>query len=118
MLSPEGPTKRDRLTDRNLLKFVRDSDCLMCFNTPRHGLCYCIVVEYHACSSGVIWDWKRLIPCLERCFSELKMKENWEEHLYFSEVPTLQFGRALKRLVRQLKEPQVLQFVTVSFSVS
>ena len=118
MLSPEGPTKRDRLTDRNLLKFVRDSDWLTCFNTPRQRLCYSTVVEYHACSSGVIWDWKRLIPYPERCFSELKMKENWEEHLYFSVVPSLKIGRTLKRLVRQLKEPQVLKFVTVSFSVT
>ena len=116
MLSLEGPTKRDRLTDRNILKFVRDSDCLACFNTPRQGLCYSIVVEHHACSSGVSWDWKR--PRLERCFSELKKKENWDEHLYFSGVPSLKIGRTLKRLVRQLKEPQVLKFVTVTFSVS
>ena len=113
MLSLEGPTKRDRLTDRNILKFVGDSAC---FNTLRQGLCYSIVVEHHACSSGVSWDWKR--PLLETCFSELKKKENWDEHLYLSGVPSLKIGRTLKRLVRQLKEPQVLKFVTVTFSVS
>lgn len=118
MLSLEGPIKKDRLTDRNILKFVRDSDCLACFNTPRQGLCYSSVVEHHAFSSGVSWDWKRLIPHLERCFSELKKKENWDERLCFSGVPSLKIGRTLKRLVRQLKEPQALKFVTVTFSVS
>lgn len=54
-------------------------------------------------------------PNLEKCFSKPVKRKDWEEPLEFFGVQSLRIGRMLKRLVKRLKVPEALKFVTISF---
>ena len=45
-------------------------------------------------------------------------REDWEKPLLFLGDLSLRIGRTLERLVRGVKVPEVLEFVTLSFPVS
>ena len=45
-------------------------------------------------------------------------RENWEEPLLFLRAPPLIIGKVSERLLRELKVPKALKFVTMSFPMS
>ena len=87
---------------------------LNCFSILRQGLLYNNGVEHQECSSGVIKDWKRFIPSLEKSFSKPIKREDGEDALQFLGAPFWRIGSKLERLVRELS----FQFVTISFPMS
>lgn len=82
-------TKRDRLRDRNLLRFIRDPHYLNCFSTLMQRLLYSSEVGCRGYGSGINKDTERFIPSLENGFSEAIKKEDWKEPLEFLEIPSL-----------------------------
>ena len=57
-------------------------------------------------------------PNLEKCFFKPVKRKDWEEPLEFFGAQSLRIGRMLKRLVKGLKVPEALKFVTISFPES
>lgn len=53
-----------------------------------------------------------------KCFPKPIKREDWEEPLWFPGAPSLGIWRTLERLVRGLKVPEALKYVTVSFPMS
>ena len=45
-------------------------------------------------------------------------RENWEEPLLFLRAPPLIIGKVSERLLRELKVPKALKFITIYFPMS
>lgn len=75
-------------------------------------------IEHPAQSASVNQDWKRFIPNLQKCFSKAVKRESWEEPLLFLRAPPLIIWKVLERLLRELKAPKALKFITISFLMS
>ena len=78
----------------------------------------CLIAE-SLCTKSIapvsVWTGKRFIPNVEGCFSKPTERKCLEETIFLFGALLLRIERMLERLVRELKTPEALQFVPVSF---
>lgn len=55
---------------------------------------------------------------MEKCLSKPIKREDWEKSLQFLCVLSLRIERVLERLVRELKVPDVCEFLAICFPLS
>lgn len=72
---------------------------------------------YEEYNSHVSMGQEIFIPSLESGFSKPNKKESWEKILWVLGAPLLGIRRTLERMIRGLKVPGMLKFVTIFFLV-
>lgn len=110
-ITQRASTRGNSFGNRNPLQFIRHPQDLSCLYKPGQRLFYSNRVEHQECGSGVNQNWKRFFLNLEKCFSKLITRENWEDPLWFLRAPSLIIERSLERLAGGLRAAETFKSV-------